>query len=69
MTPAANIAKPSPRDARDLVLFAGITGVDPKRGIVIRGCADLPCSVVELLPTPDILLEVEAIAHIRKEPR
>jgi enamine deaminase RidA (YjgF/YER057c/UK114 family) len=29
------------RRAGDLVIFAGITGVDPERGIVIRGYADL----------------------------
>jgi enamine deaminase RidA (YjgF/YER057c/UK114 family) len=133
------------RRAGDLVIFAGITAIDPHRGIVIRGYAGLrpelrrqagemstdskdglltakcwfvlgrlrnaltaagdtlddvekltqylcnlrdfliynevhakffrnpPAStivrVVELLPTPDVLLEVEAIAHIPEERR
>lgn len=39
MTSAATTAKPPSRSARDPVLFAGS---DPKRGIVIRGYADLP---------------------------
>jgi len=77
----ADVAAPLACYAPFRVIFAGIVAADPARAIVIKEYADLPpdmrervgeiseMHVLELLPTPDSMLEVNAIACIPEKKR